>query len=285
MTQPTDNTEKERQKHVLDWDKAYIGAMIDELKPNGDVLEIGFGNGEAAEHIQSLPIKSHTIIESNPDLLKKAIEWQKKYPKVKIIENTWEVALPKLGQFNTIFFNNHFLTNQDDVLNYLFSNEIATASNTAKELMNEIEKRMSEVTAQYSDKEIEAFYQKVGQFNKHEMPAFFHKLMDNGNISEEQYKSILKKHSLNPESGKNKVSTKRKVANEMFTCLQECLKNHMQKGSRFSAYLYDHTSKYSDTRFFDQVITDPNLDYAEKTVAIKIDNKPHDALVFVIEMG
>ena len=48
---------------MMEWEKPYMHACIDALKPFGDVLEIGFGLGYSAERIQTYHPKSHTIIE------------------------------------------------------------------------------------------------------------------------------------------------------------------------------------------------------------------------------
>ena len=37
---------------MMEWEKPYMEAIIDEIKPTGDVLEIGFGCGYSATRIQ-----------------------------------------------------------------------------------------------------------------------------------------------------------------------------------------------------------------------------------------
>jgi predicted methyltransferase len=55
----------------------------------GDVLEIGFGMGISAQHIQDFGCNSHTIVEAHPDILVRLHDWAKDKPNVKIIEGDW----------------------------------------------------------------------------------------------------------------------------------------------------------------------------------------------------
>ena len=43
---------------MMQWEKPYMQACIDALKPTGDVLEVGFGCGYSATHIQTYHPKS-----------------------------------------------------------------------------------------------------------------------------------------------------------------------------------------------------------------------------------
>lgn len=91
---------------MMEWEKPYINALIENLNPSGDVLEIGFGLGYSADAIQKFNIKSHTIVEDNPEVLKKLKEWalnQKHH--VNIIEGCWQDVLPTLGKFDSVFFD------------------------------------------------------------------------------------------------------------------------------------------------------------------------------------
>ena len=54
--------------YMMEWEKHYMETCINLLEPAGDVLEIGFGYGFSATHIQQFDIKSHTILE--PDDIK-----------------------------------------------------------------------------------------------------------------------------------------------------------------------------------------------------------------------
>jgi SAM-dependent methyltransferase len=91
---------------MMEWEKPYMEALIDNLKPTGDVLEIGFGLGYSANKIQSYDIKSYTVIENDPKVLEVAREWAKKqkHP-VTIIPGDWQEVIFNLGKFDTIFFD------------------------------------------------------------------------------------------------------------------------------------------------------------------------------------
>ena len=91
---------------MMEWEKDYMEALVKELNPIGDVLEIGFGMGYSATAIQSYNIKSHTIIEDDQEVLKEAYKWAVKQPhKVDIVEGTWQTKLKDQGKFDSIFFD------------------------------------------------------------------------------------------------------------------------------------------------------------------------------------
>ena len=97
---------------MMEWEKEYMKDLIEKLNPFGDVLEIGFGLGISANFIQKYNIKSHTIIECNPVVLKELKKWAKKQKhKVIIIEGRWQDVLSSLGYFDTIFFDDTPETN------------------------------------------------------------------------------------------------------------------------------------------------------------------------------
>tara|TARA_Y100000593_G_scaffold18110_1_gene36204 strand:+ start:971 stop:1585 length:615 start_codon:yes stop_codon:yes gene_type:complete len=92
---------------MMEWEKPYMEACIDELKPQGDVLEIGFGMGYSATRIQHYKPKSHTIIEMDPLVIKRLKKWSKNYDNIIIIEGTWQEKLNGLGKFDEIFFDDY----------------------------------------------------------------------------------------------------------------------------------------------------------------------------------
>ena len=109
------------------WEKPYMEALVDKLKPFGDVLEVGFGLGYSADAIQKYDITSHTIIECDSTVLERTREWAKKQKhKVVIIEGTWEDQVPLLDQrFDSIFFDDFplfFNSQTSDPRSYKFCN-------------------------------------------------------------------------------------------------------------------------------------------------------------------
>ena len=109
------------------WEKPYMEALVDKLKPFGDVLEVGFGLGYSADAIQKYDITSHTIIEWESTVLESTREGAKKQKhKVVIIEGTWEEQVPLLDQrFDSIFFDDFplfFNSQTSDPRSYKFCN-------------------------------------------------------------------------------------------------------------------------------------------------------------------
>lgn len=274
---------EEKKKVMLQWKKSYIEALIDELRPSGDVLEVGFGKGYAADRIKTFKPKSHTIVENNPEMAKEAKAWAAKNANVSVIEGDWQSALPKLGVFDSIFFNDYPIDNEMGLLNRINPEKIAKTSSQAKELLSMLESQISQLKVQYTDQQIEDFYQKVGQYQLQEMPIFFKKLKEYGCITNEQYNRAVKKYQLDKvkeEEDKNQDFS--------FAFLNACLKDHMRKGSRFTCFCKDTISKYEDSQFFENVITNPFLDFSEKVIPIKVPNfadyyKFNEALIVIVE--
>ena len=109
------NTSKGNEQVMMEWEIPYMQACIDELQPEGDVLEVGFGLGYSASTIQEYQPKSHTIIECHPTVIKEAKKWAKDYPDsdIRIVEGPWQEELEKLGKFDQIFFDDHGLMVDD----------------------------------------------------------------------------------------------------------------------------------------------------------------------------
>ena len=80
---------------------------VDELDVDEDssVLEIGFGCGYSAEHIQRCCPRSHTVIECSEVVLRRLRPWAALHPGVTVIEGTWQAVLHSLGTFDCIFFD------------------------------------------------------------------------------------------------------------------------------------------------------------------------------------
>jgi hypothetical protein len=262
------------------WQKAYLNALIDELRPAGDVLEVGFKSGYAAERIQTFRPKRHIIIESDPELVQEAKKWAAGRPNTDVIENTWQKALPALGSFDTVFYNDFPMSemNSDlEMVRHLNPQEAAIAAKKAKELMQMLEAELAQFAVHYSDQEIDAFCKHANPLQTKELPGFLRKLKEKGYISEQQYQNAIKKYHLDKEPSSKKPEP-------MLAFLNDCLQHHMHKGSRFSAFLKDTTSKYEDSQFFDRIITNPNLDYQEKLVPIQIPNYQfNNGLVMIVE--
>ena len=91
---------------MMEWEIPYMKKCIQKLNPFGDVLEVGFGMGYSANEIQKYNIISHTIIECDPVVFKKALEWSKNQKnKIKIIFGKWEDVYKTLGKFDCFFYD------------------------------------------------------------------------------------------------------------------------------------------------------------------------------------
>ena len=108
---------------MMEWEKPYMEDCIDKLKPQGDVLEIGFGMGYSATQIQKYKPKSHTIIEMDPLVIKRLKKWAKDYDNIIIVEGTWQEKIQGLGTFDEIFFDDFPLKEPESDLETKLINE------------------------------------------------------------------------------------------------------------------------------------------------------------------
>ena len=91
---------------MMEWEKSYMEALVDNLNPVGDVLEIGFGLGYSARRILSKNVKSYTVIESDKEAIIRCRNLTNQSNiKVNIIEGEWQDQLQTLGKFDSIFFD------------------------------------------------------------------------------------------------------------------------------------------------------------------------------------
>lgn len=271
----------------MEWEKPYMEALIKALAPSGDVLEVGFSLWRAGETIQSFHPKSHTIIECEPKALERARSWLKDHPEVRLIEDLWERVLPSLGVYDAIFFNDHILEGEMEMAK--FQQNGSQLLHRGEALIADLKKQFPEMTTLvYSDKDLEEFYQQVGKGNQEHLSRFFSELKNNKQISEKQYESSVKKYHLQKEASNGMHYDLRKRVDRTFLFLQECLVKHMRKGSRFSGFSLDPTSKYEDPQFFDHILTNPFIDYREEWIDVEVPcsctyYSSDKALVMVIE--
>jgi len=115
---------------MMEWEKPYMEVCIDKLNPYGRVLEMGFGLGYSANHIQTYKgVKEHIIIECSPVVWKKMNPFLVKYPKAKLEKGRWQDILSELGKFDCIFFDDtmdqvteRLNLNQQDFIKEVFLN-------------------------------------------------------------------------------------------------------------------------------------------------------------------
>ena len=90
------------------WEKPIMEAKADFVCGNGGhILELGFGMGISATTIQSHNIKSHTICEIHPQIIKNLKEWAKDKSNVIILEGDWYDNIDKMKKYDGILFDTH----------------------------------------------------------------------------------------------------------------------------------------------------------------------------------
>ena len=104
---------------MMDWEDVVMKKSADYVCQNGgDILEIGFGMGIAADYIQANSIRSHTIVENHPQIINYAKIWAADKPNVTIVEADWNVVRDKrrsnsLGTYDGIFYDTFGDENMD----------------------------------------------------------------------------------------------------------------------------------------------------------------------------
>ena len=272
---------------MMEWERPYMEACIEALEPTGDVLEIGFGCGYSARAIQKFSPKSHTIIEYHPVVARKALEWAKDFPNVRIIEDTWQNALGKLGVFDQIFFDDYPLESQKQQLKLIKSKQKASwVLSKGKEALQKIKQKFSFLeTIQYKDEDLDYFICEIkkrkGTKQEHFLP-FFYDLKNKNQITQEQYQATAQRlqqelliDAATAQAFEKKLAEKELVPVEsrgdrFWGFLQTCLKSHMRLGSRFSCYLEHPVSRYEDEEFTQQIILNPELDFHENWIDVSV---------------
>lgn len=283
MAKTSDKSKESKLQTLLEWKKAYTTALINAFRPTGDVLEVGFGAGDAAEHIQTFHPKSHTIIVSDAKAAKEATSWAKKHPHTQIIQKPLKQALSQLKAYDAIFFHDYPTESDLEIMGFLFPEDTIHSTDRAKDVLNKLKAQIAQVKVKYSDKEIDDFYQKIGQFNMHELPAFFKMLRDNGNITKKQLETVIHKYHLKHAEEDRKLGKPAKGREPMLQFLIDCFENHLRNHGRFTCFLNNPTSKYEDFDFFESVIVNPFIDYKETPLSIHTSDKTREALLIVVE--
>ena len=261
----------------MEWEKPYLDALIDELRPFGEVLEVGFALGISSKRIQTFNPKHHTIIESDPKIAAKAATWADGNPNISVVQSNWQTALATLGRFDSIFFN--------EFSGGIEQEKALKIVQKGDQLVSKIQEEFPQLASlRYSDTDIYEFFCKVEPFQREQMSQFLHELRENSYITDEQYQKFVDKYLL-----EKKICKKiEKHPDEMMLFLKACLKKHMRKGSRFSAVCNCPISKYEIPEFFETIITSPHFEYQEKHISIEVSKScafyPYkEALVMALE--
>jgi len=100
---------------MMNWEDDVMRASANYICENGgDILEIGFGMGMAANYIQANNISSHTIIEIHPQIIEKAKAWAENNSNVTIIENDWYNVKNSLSIYDGVFYDTWMDSNADN---------------------------------------------------------------------------------------------------------------------------------------------------------------------------
>jgi len=107
-------------EHIMeDWQTPIMAAMAAAVaRTKGDVLEIGFGRGVAADFVQSHTPAKHTIIECNRAVIEDFYApWRDRHAArdINLVEGFWEDTLSGLGQFDGILFHTYPLSDDEYV--------------------------------------------------------------------------------------------------------------------------------------------------------------------------
>jgi len=91
---------------MMDWEDKVMEKSANYVCENGgDILEIGFGMGIAANYIQANSITSHTIVENHPQIIEKAKIWANEKSNVTIVEGDWYDIKESLSTYDGIFYD------------------------------------------------------------------------------------------------------------------------------------------------------------------------------------
>ena len=286
---------------MMEWEKPYMEACIDALQPHGDILEIGFGLGYSATHIQSYNPKSHTIIECDTEVIKKAREWASDYKNINIIEGTWQEKLSGLGTFNAIFFDDYSpISSQKAKSIASQSQELRDQLNQSQETYNMLSQQLEMFkNIKFSDKDLEDFSKHLedrSDFSTADVMNFIDGLNERGNITNEQKESFLAKFSerkgivLTPKNAAQEIIDSEGLSNEdrLMKFYDLCLANHMSAGAKISSYIDIQEFEEKKKTFEENVIAKHKVQYTEKMIEVEVPKNctyysGDQALVMVVE--
>ena len=184
---------------MMEWEKPYMEACIDKLNPYGRVLEIGFGLGYSANHIQTYKnVEEHVIVECAPIVWKKMIPFLEKYPKAKLEKGRWQDILSELGKFDCIFFDDcpdevsrRLKLNFQDFLKEIFLNHTNMGARLVCYCGRHIEVETSKISLEIEQYKI-AVPSNCRYANKLYIPLFIKK----DNMNEKDLQNLIRPYSV-----------------------------------------------------------------------------------------
>lgn len=224
----------------------FLEAFLREHLPLGDILEIGYSPNRS-KTIAKLQPKSHLIIE------KEHVNEAKKLANVLV--GSWREVLEKLSsKFDLIFYDEEeaFETVEHKVMK-----RANLLLNEGKALLNKIEMTFPQMkTLKYSQREIDLLLEKTCP---EKLAPFLSNLMEQGQITKDLYQAFLKKHGLEKPTSKSR--------SDLYSIVDECLKNHLRANGQFFCLSSSTVSKYENAKFFENIITNPDYDYLEELLS------------------
>jgi hypothetical protein len=269
---------------MMEWERPYMEACIETLKPKGDVLEIGFGLGYSANAIQKHKPKSHTIIESDPQVIAKAKEWAKSHPNTKILTGRWQELLPEIGFFDTIFFDDYMPLNPAE------AKQVEQETQESTKMLQKIDSLKAQLSkalqrfegVKFSDADLKNFLTKVMKqpdTNIQDVISFADTMVKLGNITPQQKEAFLKelkpaqqgrqpsRPSLDPLANLNHKDILR---DHLIDFIELCLNDHMKPGAKLSAYIGNPESKKKNKEFERKILSRKDVRYTEKEMPITV---------------
>ena len=101
-------------QYMMEWEKTYMEKCVDFMKPYGDVLEVGWGMGYSATQIMKWKPSSYTVLEPDPVVYNKAVEWAKDYSNVTVLQQAWPDTTG-LFKYDSFFFDPYLEGDLSDV--------------------------------------------------------------------------------------------------------------------------------------------------------------------------
>lgn len=272
---------------AMEWEKPYLEACIDAIAPHGDVLEIGFGLGYAAQRIQASKPKSHTILEQFSEVLKRARQWGKNVSHVHIVDGNVQEILPTLGQFDAIFLGGYAPAISDESVQ---DDQLFRKARQAKSsLLNAFEGFKG---IKFSDAEIHEF-SKTALDNPgvtlDQVEEFLDKLFSQENITKQQKENCLKELSkYSRKQRSNAVEDQAwQLGNPLILFIQYCLDKHMRPGATLSMRLLSVDSPKENEEFANKILKRKDVGYTEKKIPVNASNCPYfqgkEAYIIVIK--
>jgi hypothetical protein len=104
------------QTVMEDWQPVLMNALAEAVaRPDGRVLEIGFGLGLSATRIQEIGVRSHTVVECNPGVAQRFDAWRQGYPDrdIRLLLGRWQDVVTEHETYDGILFDTFPVTYEE----------------------------------------------------------------------------------------------------------------------------------------------------------------------------